>query len=246
MRYNNIVCAIVPALNEAPAIGFVVADLRRLRNELGGPLIDRVIVADNGSTDGTGVLAEAAGAVVVEEWRRGYGYACTAAIAAASDVDILLFVDGDDSVVLRETPELLAAFDAGADLVIGARVRVEPGAMTLAQRFGNGLACFVTQLIWRVPISDLGPFRAIRKSVFDRLGMEDMTYGWTIEMQVKAFQHGLRVVEVPVSLSCRIGHSKVSGTVRGVIGAGIGIFSMIAKLWWRDRSRLSSQRARQA
>lgn len=246
MRHNNTVCAIVPALNEASAISFVIADLRRLRNELGRPLIDRVIVADNGSTDGTGVLAEAAGAVVVKESRRGYGYACTAAIAAASDADILLFVDGDDSVVLRETPELLAAFDAGADLVIGARVRVEPGAMTLAQRFGNGLACLVTRLIWRVRISDLGPFRAIRKSAFDRLGMEDMTYGWTIEMQVKAFQQDLCVVEVPVSLSCRLGHSKVSGTVRGVIGAGIGIFSMIAKLWWRDRARLSSQRARQA
>lgn len=246
MRYNNIVCAIVPALNEASAIGFVVADLRRLRNELGKPLIDRVIVADNGSTDGTGVLAEVAGAVVVEELRRGYGYACMAAIAAASDADILLFVDGDDSVVLRETPELLAAFDAGADLVIGSRVRVEPGAMTAAQRFGNGLACLVTRFIWRVPVTDLGPFRAIRKSTFDQLAMQDMTYGWTIEMQVKAFQHGLRVVEVPVSLSCRLGHSKVSGTVRGVIGAGIGIFSMIAKLWWRDRSRLSSQRARQA
>ena len=242
MHKSHTVYAIIPAINEAAAIADVVNGLRALRDEADRPLIDQVIVADNGSTDGTGALALEAGALVIQEPRRGYGYACMAAIAAASDADILLFVDGDNSVVPREAPLLLAALDLNADLVIGARIYAEPGAMTLPQRFGNGLACSIARLIWRVPMSDLGPFRAIRKTAFDRLGMEDMTYGWTIEMQLKAFQEGQRVVEVPVSSRRRLGHSKVSGTVRGVIGAGIGILSMIAKLWWRQRCHVSGHR----
>lgn len=244
MRNNRTVYAIIPALNEAEAIVGVVNDLRALRNPAGRPLIDRVIVADNGSTDGTGLLALAAGATVIQEPRRGYGYACMAGIAAAGDADILLFVDGDNSIIIQETASLLAAIEQGADLVIGSRTNIEPGSMTPPQHFGNWLACFITRLIWNVPLSDLGPFRAVCKTSLYHLGMEDMTYGWTIEMQIKAFQHGLRVTEIPVSIRCRIGHSKVSGTVRGVIGAGVGIFSMIAKLWWRERRRLSTHRER--
>ena len=242
MFKGRTVCAIVPALDEAKAIGGVVAGLRALRNDIGQPLIDRVIVADNGSTDGTGALARSAGACVVAEPRRGYGYACMAAIAVASEAETLLFVDGDHSVIPQETLLLLAAFDLGADLVIGVRSHAEAGAMTLPQRLGNGLACRLARLIWNVPMSDLGPFRAIRKTAFDSLDMQDMTYGWTIEMQLKAFQRGQRVVEVPVSVRRRLGHSKVSGTVRGVIGAGIGIFSIIAKLWWQGRSRRTGHR----
>lgn len=239
MRNKPVVVAIVPAYNEAPAIGKVVAGLVALRDNFGMSLIERVIVADNGSTDDTGGLAGRAGATVVFEPRRGYGYACTAGIAAASDADILLFVDGDHSILAHESVSLLAPFDTGVELVIGARVRIEPGAMTLPQRFGNALACRLSHLLWGVPMSDLGPFRAIRREALIRIGMEDMTYGWTIEMQLKAFQRGLRVLEVPVSLRCRLGQSKVSGTVRGVLGAGIGIFSMIGKLWLRERHRLS-------
>ncbi len=244
MRSNHTVYAIIPALNEAEAIVGIVDGLYALRDDNGHPVIHRVIVADNGSTDGTGRLALAAGATVIQELRRGYGYACMAGIAVASDADILLFVDGDNSVVIQETASLLAAIDLGADLVIGSRINVEPGAMTPPQCFGNWLACFITQLIWNVPISDLGPFRAIRKTSLDHLDMKDMTYGWTIEMQIKAFQCGQQVTEIPVSLRCRIGHSKVSGTVRGVIGAGVGIFSMIAKLWWRERRRIPNHRTR--
>lgn len=237
MRSKPVVFAIVPAFNEAPAIAKVVTGLHALHDGLGQSLIERVIVADNGSTDGTGRLAASAGALVVLESRRGYGYACMAGIAAAGEADILLFVDGDHSILLHEAAALLAPFETGVDLVIGARVRIEPGAMTLPQMFGNALACRLSHWLWGVPMSDLGPFRAIRRSALLRIGMEDMTYGWTIEMQLKAFQLGQRVLEVPVSLRCRIGQSKVSGTVRGVLGAGIGIFSMIAKLWLRERRR---------
>lgn len=244
MRGNRTVYAIIPALNEAEAIIGIVNGLYALRDNNGHPIVHRVIVADNGSTDGTGRLALMAGATVIQELRRGYGYACMAGIAAASDADILLFVDGDNSVVIQETASLLAAIDLGADLAIGSRINVEPGAMTPPQRFGNWLACFITHLIWSVPISDLGPFRAIRKKSFDHLDMKDMTYGWTIEMQIKAFQCGQQVTEVPVSIRRRIGLSKVSGTVRGVIGAGVGIFSMITKLWWRERRGASSHRVR--
>jgi glycosyltransferase involved in cell wall biosynthesis len=235
MRSKPVVYAIVPAYNEAPAIALVVAGLCALRNAAGRPLVERVIVADNGSTDGTGELAARAGAVVVREPRRGYGYACLAGIAAAGEADILLFVDGDHSVLPQEAHAVLAPFDGNADLVIGRRVRVAPGAMSLPQRFGNALACRICRLIWGMPMSDLGPFRAIGRGALAALCMEDKTFGWTIEMQLKAFALGQQVREVPVSLRCRIGQSKVSGTVSGVIGAGTGILSMIARLWWRER-----------
>ena len=236
------VIAIVPAYNEALAIVSVVTGLTALMDTSGRPLLARVIVADNGSTDGTGHLAAEAGAMVVREPRRGYGYACMAGIKAAQDADILLFVDGDHSIVYAEANALLAPFNDGADLVIGARVNIAPGAMTLPQIFGNGLACRLSRLLWQVPMSDLGPFRAITQRALWQIDMQDMTYGWTVEMQLRAFELGQNVVEVPVSLNCRIGQSKVSGTVRGVLGAGIGIFSMIGKLWWRSRRRLGLAR----
>jgi glycosyltransferase involved in cell wall biosynthesis len=240
MRSANLVCAIIPAYNEELAIGKVVSGLVSLRDVFGRPLIHRVIVADNGSDDRTSFVAKEAGAEVVLETRRGYGFACAAGIVAAADADIFLFVDGDHSILLQETASLLAPFNSNVDLVIGARVNVERGAMTPPQLFGNALACSLSRLLWKVPMSDLGPFRAIRRDALMRINMEDMTYGWTIEMQLKAFQLNMHVIEVPVSLRCRIGQSKVSGTVRGVLGAGVGIFSMIAKLWLRERRRLVS------
>ena len=238
MRKPMKVVAIVPAYNEAQAISHVVRGLNELCDDSGMPLLARVIVSDNGSNDGTGALAARAGASVVQEPRRGYGFACMAGIAAAQDADILLFVDGDHSIVYSETATLLAPFSSGADLVIGARNRVDSGAMTAPQLFGNALACRLSRLLWGVPMTDLGPFRAITRRALNDLAMEDMTFGWTVEMQLKAFQQGQNVVEVPVSLRCRIGQSKVSGTVSGVLGAGIGIFSMIGKIWWRSRRRL--------
>ena len=240
MPKNLKVVAIVPAYNEALAITSVVTGLTALMDEFGQPLLSRVIVTDNGSTDGTGNLATLAGAVVVQEPRRGYGYACMAGIHAAQDADILLFVDGDHSIVYAEANVLLAPFKDGADLVIGARKNIEPGAMTLPQLFGNALACRLSRFLWSVPMSDLGPFRAITQHALRQIDMQDMTYGWTVEMQLRAFELGQKVVEVPVSLNCRIGQSKVSGTVRGVLGAGIGIFSMIGKLWWRSRRRIAA------
>lgn len=232
------VVAVLPALNEALAVAEVVGGLLALQDADGAPLLARVIVADNGSNDGTTAVASAAGAQVVQEARRGYGYACMAGIHAAlldTSVTHILFVDADRSVVLNETPLLFAAGQAGADLVIGARVHVMPDAMTLPQRFGNALACRLARWIWGFPMTDLGPFRLIERKALLDIDMQDMTYGWTVEMQVKAFQLRMRVVEVPVSVQARIGVSKVSGTVRGVIGAGIGIFSMIGKLWWRGK-----------
>lgn len=235
MRNRPVVYAIVPAYNEILAIGHVVSGLCALRDSFGRGLIDCVVVVDNGSVDGTGPAAQSAGAVVVREARRGYGYACMAGIAASSDAEVLLFVDGDHSVLLHEVPAVLAPFEGNADLVIGTRVRVLEGAMSLPQRWGNALVCCLCRQIWGMSMSDLGPLRAVRRAALLSLGMEDTTYGWTVEMQLKAFVHDLHVHEVPVSLACRIGTSKISGTVRGVIGAGVGMLSMVARLWWRTR-----------
>ncbi len=229
------VTAIIPALNEAENIGQVVAELLSLRAGDGAPLIAEVIVADNGSDDDTAALAIAAGAVVIHVPERGYGYACAAACAKARG-DVLLFVDGDRTADLSQTPLLLNEIQRGAYLVIGARRDAQPGSLTPPQRFGNALACALVRLVWRVPISDLGPFRAIRRDAYETIAMQDRSYGWTIEMQIRATQLHMHVVEVPITWLPRVaGQSKVSGTLRGVIGAGVGILSMIARLWARER-----------
>jgi glycosyltransferase involved in cell wall biosynthesis len=229
------VSAIIPAYNEAENIALVVSGLLALRDERGEPLIDEVVVADNDSNDGTSEIAHDAGARVIHVRTRGYGSACAAACEAAHG-DVLLFVDGDHTADLAQTPLLLDAIDRGADLVIGARANAVRGSLTLPQRFGNAFACALIRLIWRVPVTDLGPFRAIRRSAYLRIGMRDRAYGWTIEMQVRAAQLRMCVAEVPVTwLPRHAGHSKVSGTVRGVFGAGFGILSMIARLWWREK-----------
>lgn len=236
-RVHARVSAIVPARNEAPCIDSVVRGLLRLRSACGWPLVFEVVVADNGSSDATAEIALAAGARVLQVPQPGYGNACWHA-AQTSRGDVLLFVDGDGAADPHDAALLLAALEGGADLAIGVRRLPEPGAMSAAQRFGNALACTLMRWLWRMPVSDLGPYRAIRRDAFDALDLHDRSFGWTVEMQVRAFVLAQRVVERPVAWRARVaGVSKISGTLRGVFGAGIGILGMIARLWWHERQR---------
>ncbi|MBX2869123.1 MAG: glycosyltransferase family 2 protein [Acidiferrobacterales bacterium] len=238
MLGNRYITAIVPALNEEPSIAKVIRDLLRLQDlEFGGQLIDQVVVCDNGSTDATSKVAMLNGAKVVTEKERGYGAACLAAIKVMSErTDIVVFVDADQSVAVEELPALLQPVTQGADLVIGARTSelCQSGSLTIPQRFGNWLASFLIRKLWQVPVTDLGPFRAITSTALRKLRMEDRRYGWTVEMQVKAIQRGLQIIEVPVSSLRRVGKSKISGTVRGVVGAGYGILTKILQLYLRQ------------
>ncbi|MEM1385735.1 MAG: glycosyltransferase family 2 protein [Pseudomonadota bacterium] len=223
MRGRSIT-VIIPALNEEASIARVIG--------LIPDWVDRVIVADNGSTDGTAGVAEAAGAEVVAAPRRGYGSACLAGIEAAGKPDVLVFVDGD----LADDPQGMRALvepivEGKAALVIGSRVlgTAEPGSLTLAQRAGNRLACTLLRVIWGARFTDLGPFRAIDPAALQTLGMEDPDYGWTVEMQIKAARQGLSCLEVPVPYRRRVGQSKISGTLRGTVAAGTKILWLIAK-----------------
>jgi len=230
-RRNHIV-AVVPARDEALSIAKVIADITAIRNITGEPVFDRVLVCDNGSSDATGAIAQAYGAEVVYEPTPGYGAACLKALSYVSDTDIVVFIDADQSLDISEAQSLIAALCNGADLAIGSRPRAlqAAGSMTLPQRFGNWLASLLIRLIWGVSVTDLGPFRAIRWAALNRLEMQDRSFGWTVEMQVKAIQIGLSMVEVPVHYRKRLGQSKISGTFSGVVGAGFGIVSTIIKL----------------
>lgn len=226
------VAVIIPALNEELSIGRVVAAIPSF--------VSQVIVVDNGSTDKTADVARAAGAQVVSEPRRGYGAACLAGIEALEKPDIVVFLDADFSDDPSEMERMIAPIRQGrADLVIGSRTsgNCERGALTLPQQFGNWLACVLIRLLWRVRYTDLGPFRAIRYSALRALEMNDKGYGWTIQMQVRAARLGLRFEEVPVSYRRRIGFSKVSGTLRGIFGAGFKILARIVseKFWYPKR-----------
>lgn len=230
------ITAVVPALNEAEAIGQVVGELLILKDAGGIPVIDDLIVADNGSTDDTALLARQAGAWVVCAPRRGYGSACQSALENAGATDVVLFVDGDLSVVAGQAMGLLDAIAEGVDLAIGSRTlgRIEPGAMTWPQVIGNRLVAALIGSIWQTTVTDLGPFRAIRHAALQRLSMQDPAYGWTVEMQIKAIQQGLSIREVPVDCRVRLGRSKVSGTVRGIVGAALGMLGMVLHLWLRE------------
>ena len=227
------VSVIIPAHNEARAIGLVLT-------EIPPGLAQEVVVVDNNSTDDTGAVARAHGATVVREPRPGYGHACLAGMAhvfsrpESEQPDIVVFLDGDHSDYPAQMPELLAPLLAGAaDMVIGSRAlgERERGALLPQQRFGNWLATRLLRLRYGGRFTDLGPFRAILAPALLGLGMEDKTYGWTVEMQIKAARQGLRTVEVPVRYRRRIGTSKVSGTVRGTIGAGYKILWTIYRYW---------------
>ena len=228
--------AVIPARNEQDNIAPVVTALLNLHTIEGHRVVDDVVVCDNGSTDATAPQARLAGARVVDEPIAGYGPACLAAIAALRAVDVVLFVDGDQSVDVGQSVTLLDAIADGADLAIGSRTlgRTERGALSAPQRIGNHVASRMIRLLWGIPVTDLGPFRAIRTDALQRLDMRATAYGWTVEMQVKAIQSRMRMVEMPVDTRRRrFGKSKVGGTVRGVVGAGVGILSTIAWLWMR-------------
>lgn len=245
MYENLTVGAVIPANDEEDNIGPVVSALLDLRTECGLQVIDDLVVCDNASTDETALRARQAGARVAREPTPGYGRACLTAIAALKRVDVVLFVDGDQAFDVHQSLDLLAPIASGADLVIGSRVlgRMEPGALSMPQIFGNRLASLLIRLLWRAKITDLGPFRAIRADALRRLEMRDTAYGWTVEMQVKAIQSKMYMVETPVNTRRRrFGKSKVGGTVRGVIGAGVGILSMIFGLWIRGCTRDTTAR----
>ncbi len=225
MLNNKRVNAIIPALNEEQSIGRVVSAVP--------DWVDEIVVVDNGSTDGTAKAAKAAGARVVSEVIRGYGKACQSGVLASDSAEILVFLDGDASDFPGEMEALVKPIAIGeADFVLGSRLLggAQPGSLTPQQRFGNALACTLMKWLWDAPYTDLGPFRAIRRSVLESLRMQDVGYGWTIEMQIKAVKKGAQVREVPVSYRKRIGKSKISGTVTGTIGAGAKILATIARL----------------
>lgn len=218
------VSVIIPALNEEQAIAKVLEAIPSW--------VDDVIVVDNGSTDRTAAIAQRHGVQVVRQPLRGYGAACLAGITAAPDVDILVFLDGDFSDHPEQMDRLVAPIARGdADLVIGSRVqgRRHRGALTLQQRCGNALACLLIRTLWGHRYTDLGPFRAVRSAALGCLRMDDQTYGWTIQMQIRAICAGLRVLEAPVDYRQRIGRSKISRTMRGVIGASTRILSTVVR-----------------
>lgn len=221
------IALIIPALNEEQAIGGVISSLP--------DWLDEIVVVDNGSSDQTAAVAANHGATVVHESRRGYGAACLAGLthlAAGRTPDVVVFMDADRSDDPDDLPAILKPIISGtADMVIGSRVlgNADPGSLTPPQRFGNVLSAWLLRQLWGVQCTDLGPFRAMRFAHLIRLNMDDLDYGWTVQMQARAASANYRVVEVPVAYRRRVGQSKISGTIRGVMGAGTKILSTIAR-----------------
>ena len=224
----TLIKVIIPAFNEEDSIGLVVRDIPRHVNE--------IIVVSNNSTDQTETRAVEAGATILREDRPGYGYACLKGMqyvaAREQKPDIIVFLDGDYSDYPEQLDELITPIiEKNIDLVIGARVKRfrESGRMTFPQRFGNWLATTFMRWFFNARFTDLGPFRAIKYDKLLALQMEDKTYGWTVEMQLKALKQKLSYIEIPVKYRNRIGVSKVSGTVKGAIFAGVKILVWIFK-----------------
>jgi glycosyltransferase involved in cell wall biosynthesis len=225
------VSVIIPTRNEASAISRVLADLP-------ADLVTEVLVVDSNSTDGTPEIAAKMGARVVHEPQRGYGRACLKGLAIADAPDVVVFLDGDYSDRPAELPLLLAPIAEGrADITLGSRLGKQRivGALPWHAVFGNWLAASLIKLLYGVRISDLGPFRAARAEVLRELTLEEATYGWAVEMILKGALKGFRIVEVPVSYYPRIGKSKISGTVRGTLGAAWFILSRIVRYYFRRR-----------
>lgn len=222
------VYVIIPAFNECQSIGKVISDIPDLVRE--------IIVVDNGSTDNTGIVATENGSTVLRENRKGYGYSCLKGIdylrSKANPEDIIVFLDGDYSDFPTEISMLTAPIiNSGYDMVIGSRVLGvrEHGSMLFQQIAGNWLATKLIKLFYNVHFTDLGPFRAIKWKALEQIDMKDKTFGWTVEMQVKAAKQHLNFTEVPVSYRQRIGKSKVSGTIYGTTMAGYKILLTIFK-----------------
>ena len=223
------VSVVIPTHNEAQSIGRVLADLP-------ADIVTEVLVVDSNSTDGTSEIASKMGARVLHEPRRGYGRACLTGLAGASAPDVVVFLDGDYSDRPAELPRLLAPIiEDRADITIGSRLGKQrtPGAMPWHAAFGNHLAAFLIRLFYGLQLSDLGPFRAGRADVLRRLELEETTYGWAVEIILKGTLAGYRIVEVPVSYYPRIGKSKISGTLKGTVGAAWFILSLIARYYFR-------------
>jgi glycosyltransferase involved in cell wall biosynthesis len=223
---SNIV-VVIPAFNEERSIGKVVRDIPR-------SIVSTVIVVNNNSTDNTVIEAENAGAVVLDEPRKGYGWACLKGIEKSKELEatIVVFMDGDYSDYPEEIQDILhPILEENYDMVIGSRVlgKREKGSLTPQQVFGNWLATKLIRLFYGVRYTDLGPFRAIKADALEQLNMSDKTYGWTIEMQIKAAKNKMKSCEVPVNYRKRIGVSKVSGTVKGTVLAGIKIIFAVFK-----------------
>ena len=225
------VSVIIPTHNEAQAIERVLADLP-------SDLTTEVIVVDSNSSDGTPEIAARMGARIVQEPRLGYGRACLTGLAQADSPDVVVFLDGDYSDRPSELPILLAPIVEGrADITLGSRLqgRRSAGALPWHQVFGNRLAAGLIRFLYGVKISDLGPFRAGRADVLRTLALEEATYGWAVEMIVKGAIAGFRIAEVSVSYYPRIGKSKISGTVKGTLGAAWFILSRIMRYYFRRR-----------
>ncbi|WP_108804988.1 glycosyltransferase family 2 protein [Aquimarina sp. Aq107] len=225
---NPIIKVIIPAFNEQDSIGHVINEIP--------DLVSEIIVVSNSSTDNTEEVARQAGATVLKEERMGYGYACLKGldyVASQQAVpEIIVFLDGDFSDYPEELTKIVAPIiDQDIDMVIGARDKKlrESGSMTIPQIFGNWLATSLMKLFFGAKFTDLGPFRAIKYDKLLELNMQDKTYGWTVEMQLKAIKRSFSYIEVPVRYKKRIGVSKVSGTIKGAIFAGVKILSWIFK-----------------
>lgn len=220
------ISVVIPAFNEEHSIGLVIKSIP--------PLVDEIVVVDNGSTDRTAEAATRSGATVLHEARRGYGYACLKGIDHLLNrgATIIVFLDGDFSDYPEDLPDLLRPIvKEGYDLVIGSRMlgEREPGAMLPQAIIGNWLASMLIRLFWGYRFTDLGPFRAIRADALRQMSMSDPTYGWTVEMQIKAAKLKLNCSEVPVRYRKRIGQSKVTGTLAGTIKASAKILFTIFK-----------------
>jgi glycosyltransferase involved in cell wall biosynthesis len=225
------VSVVIPTHNEAQSIDRVLGDLP-------ADIVTEVLVVDSNSSDGTPEIASKMGARVIHEPRRGYGRACLTGLAAATHPDVVVFLDGDYSDRPAELPLLLAPIMNGrADITMGSRLGKQSigGALPWHAAFGNRLAAALIRVLYGLRITDLGPFRAARADVLRGLALEEATYGWAVEIILKGALAGFRVVEVPVSYYPRIGKSKISGTLRGTVGAAWFIFSLIVRYYFRHR-----------